>query len=194
MPVPTVGLAIAAIPCRPRLLTEALASVCAQHLMPDQIAVELDCSRSGAAPTRNRAWRRLTTDYVAFLDDDDLLKPWHLERLIARAEQDDADLVYPWFFVEGGTDPFPDHYGRPWDPASPCQTTITCLWKRTALEAVGGFPTATDGLDQSGHREGEDFLAVRNLNNQGGKIVHLAERTWTWRHHGGNTSGMPDRW
>jgi glycosyltransferase involved in cell wall biosynthesis len=168
------------------------------------IAVDLD--KQGAAITRNRAWRALSTDYVAFLDDDDEFLPMHIERCLATAEDTDADLVYPWFELPVGHSPFPDtHFTDPWNPDAPVQTTITCLWKRSALELIGGFPEEfADSVDGGGNRNGEDFLAVTALQAAGGKIVHLAERTWLWHWHGswitgvpgeiGNTSGLNTRW
>lgn len=192
-----VGVAISSIPPRHELLARALRSVDAQTRRPDVLTVAVDYERAGAAVTRNRAWRALgDVDYVAFLDDDDEFGPDHLARLVEVAVAEDADLVYPWFTVSAGTDPFPMHFGRAWDPDDPRQTTITCLWRREALEVIDGFPDArdADGVDEGGNRAGEDFLAVCTLNAAGGKIVHLAERTWIWHHDTGNTSGLPDRW
>lgn len=196
----TVGVAIPSIPPRTQLLRRAFGSAIRQHRLPDTFSVVIDHDRAGAAATRNRAWRALTTDYVAFLDDDDELLPEHLERLLTVAEAEQADMTYSWFSVVGGTDPMPDNFGRPWDPDDPRQTTITCLWRREALEAVDGFPEASGGVDALGNLVGEDYLAVLALNAKGGRIVHLPERTWRWHHwmtldgRIGNTSGMPDRW
>lgn len=194
----TVGVAIPSIPPRRALLGRAIDSVLAQNRSADAISVVIDHAGQGAAATRNRAWRGLDTDWVAFLDDDDELEPEHVERLLACATENDADLVYPWFTVVGGDDPFPDHFGRPWDPANPVHTTITCLWRRDALEKIGGFPPYELTYDYEGHGIGEDFLAVRMLNEAGGRIVHLPERTWRWHHHRhggiGNTMGLPERW
>lgn len=191
----TVGVAIPTIPPRATLLARALDSVLAQHRPADAISIAVDLDHQGAAATRNRAWRGLQTDWVAFVDDDDEIDPAHLGWLLECALDNDADLVYPWFRVEGGTDPFPQNFGRPWNPADPVQTTITVLWRREALEAIGGFPHKIAGEpDADGNRAGEDYVAVLNLNKVGGRIVHLPERTWTYHHHASNTSGRPDRW
>lgn len=198
MTQPSIGVAIPAIPPRvnPEFLGRAFGSVLEQTYPASRVNVVIDHEKRGAGRTRNAAWRGLgDVDYVAFLDDDDYFGPVHLERLMATACETDADLVYPWFNVVGGGDPFPMHFGREWDPADPRQTTITVLWRREALESVGGFPVGTfDGVDDGGNRAGEDFLAVCALNAAGGKIVHLPERTWYWRHHETNTSGRPEKW
>lgn len=190
----TVGVAIASIPPRTSMLCRALTSALHQHRSPDAVSVIVDHDHQGAATTRNRAWRALDTDWVAFLDDDDELLCEHLGLLLGCAEANDADMVYPWFEVVGGNDPMPGHFGREWDPNEPRQTTVTCLWRRTALEKIDGFPQPADDVDQYGNRVGEEFLAVLALNAQGGRIVHLPQRTWRWHHHGANTSGRADRW
>lgn len=195
MKLPTVGVAIPSIPPRTRLLRRALESVLTQTRQADAISVVIDGARAGASATRNRAWRSLRTEYVAFLDDDDEFEENHLEVLLDAIRENRAQMAYSWFTVIGGTDPFPSHFGRPWDPSDPVQTTITCMWKRSALVRIGGFPEQfEDGTDRAGNRAGEDLLAVAKLNAAQGKIVHVPERTWLWHHHAANTSGLPDRW
>jgi hypothetical protein len=194
----TVGVAIPTIPPRKMLLGRALTSVLAQERPADHISIAVDAHREGAARTRNRAWRALDTDYVGFLDDDDEFLPMHLGHLLQLALDTDADLVYPWFTtVPAGNDPFPEtHFTEPWDPAEPRITTVCCLWKRSALEQVGGFATVgPTGIDGRTQNICEEHLAVLKLNEQGGKIMHLVERTFLWHHHnlyGGTLSGLPN--
>lgn len=192
----TIGVAIPTIPPRAAMLQRALASVLGQTLPADQISIAVDNRRRGASFTRNEAWQALDTDCVAFLDDDDEWYPNHLQVCHDALIESGADMVFPWFDVRGGTDPFPETFGQPFDPANPCQTTITCLWRRQALRDVGGFidvPADADP-DQGGHRRGEDMRAVERLVAQGGKALHVPVRTWAWHHHLANTSGLPERW
>lgn len=193
----TIGCAIPTIPPRGNMLARALRSVHRQTRPIDRIHIATDTNGEGASYTRNRAWQELgDVDLVAFLDDDDEWLPQHIARCEATLLATGADMVYPWFLVDGGTDPFPENFGRPFNPADPVQTTITCLWRREALEAVGGFVDvpAADAPDQKGHRRGEDMRAVERLVALGGKVVHLPEITWIYRHHSSNTSGLPERW
>ena len=190
----SIAVAIPSIPTRPDLLARAVRSAANQTMPPVEISVVLDVDRHGAATTRNRAWRATSAEWVAFLDDDDELLPMHLARCYETAVAHDADFVYPWFEVIGGQDPFPHHFGAPWEPGGPRQTTVTGLWRRSALERIGGFPPPVGDDDPDGNRMGEDFLAVCKLDAAGGRIVHLPERTWLWHHHASNTSGCPDRW
>lgn len=163
------------------MLQRAVTSINAQTI-PHQLLTIEDTERQGAAATRQRGLDQVTTPWTAFLDSDDELDPTHLEPLLACAEQTEADYVYPWFRVRGGRDPFPMFYGRPWDNAHPHATTITIL-VRTELAQQVGFQNVP----------GEDFAFTKACIVAGAKIVHHPARTWTWVHHGHNSSGRPDR-
>jgi hypothetical protein len=54
-----------------------------------------------------------------------------------------ADLVYPWFEITVGLDPFPHLFGKEWDPAASTQTTITFLVRK--LNATGRLLFTTNG-------------------------------------------------
>jgi len=167
------------------MLARAIESVLSQTVPAAALSVAVDLGRQGAAMTRQQALDAVSTEWTAFLDDDDELLPQHLERLLACAEQTGADYVYPWFDVVGGTDPFPQHEGRPFDPARPVATTITVL-VRTELAKRVGFSNSGPW--------GEDHQFTLGCIQAGARIVHLPERTWRWHHHSKNTSGCPDRW
>lgn len=189
----TISVVVPTIPPRARLLMRALASVAAQTRMPDEIIVTVDHDARGATWTRQHGLDQATGDWVAFLDDDDELLPLHLERLLEVAESSDADMVFPWFHVVGGRDPFPQHFGRQWNRTDPTQTTITFLVRRQAAIDCGGFLEPDDaGTDGDGHRAGEDFRFVCRLGEKH-RIVHLPERTWRYHHDSHNTSGRPWR-
>jgi glycosyltransferase involved in cell wall biosynthesis len=163
------------------MLERAARSVRAQTVPVEHILAE-DTQRQGAAATRQRGLEQVTTEWVAFLDSDDELDPTHLQQLLACAEREHADYVYPWFRVRGGRDPFPMFFGRPWDNAHPHSTTITILVRTELAQAVGFRNVA-----------GEDFTFTKDCIIAGAKIVHLPVRSWTWVHHGRNSSGRPDR-
>jgi len=185
-----VTVCIPSIPPRGKLLRRALVSVLAQEKPPTAISVAIDHERLGAAATRNEALFGARTEWVAFLDDDDELKPEHLRRLCEHAEATGADVVFPWFDVIGGTDPFPMHEGKAYDPAAPHSFPITTLVRRSLAYAAGGFPPGVVGEKAMG----EDWQFWIRLRDLGATIVHLPERTWLWHHDSGNTAGLPDRW
>lgn len=198
--IPGISVVIPTVAPRRAMLREALRSVADQTLAPDAIIIQEDVNREGAAVTRQKGTDRVDTDTVAFLDDDDVLYPQHLERLHATMQETGADLVYGWFDVQGGTDPFPQFEGLPWDSAVPRQFPVTYLARTEAIRVAGGWTDGWDpanaenpGTDEYGNRAGEDFRLTLRLVANGAKIVHLPERTWGWRHHVGNTSGLPSR-
>lgn len=192
----SVTIVIPTIPQRPAMLTRAVWSVTAQTVRPDVVIVEPDLHRTGAAATRDRALAKVDTEFVAFLDDDDELEERHIELLLGELHITGADMVYPWFTVVGGTDPFPQHFGKEWDNENPHQTTVTFLARTEMIRRCGGFTGnfVEDGQkDPEGHRAGEEYRLVLRMVEQGAKIVHLPYRTWRWHHHKNNTSGQANR-
>lgn len=174
-------------------LQRALHSVLMQQRRPDFIHVSIDHERRGAAINRQRGLDRVDTELTAFLDDDDEFRPHHLRLLHDFMVETDADLVYPWFEVAGGIDPFPMHEGKPWDNNNPVQFPITYLAKTEALRKAGGFVDVPDGpTHEDGNRAGEDWRLQLRLIETGAKIVHLPIRTWIWHHDSGNTSGLAE--
>ncbi len=192
---------ITTIPTRKVRLAKALRSVKNQTLQPFEVIVQEDTQKLGAPANRDAGVRRVKTPYVAFLDDDDYFYPDHLETLYKAAQDSDADIVYSWFDVEGGTDPFPENFGKPWNPEEPVQTTVTTLCKTKTVRDAGGYSSHDDGMTEDelasyaqGNTAGEDFRMVMSANAQGAKIVHVPKKTWAYVHWSGNTSGRPDRW
>jgi len=175
-------------------LHRALNSIHQQTHAPKSIAIAYDVGHDGAAVTRQRSLDMVTTDWVAFLDDDDEFRPWHLEHLLEHARATDADYVYSWFDVAGGGDPFPpSHFLNEFNPDDPVQTTITVLVKRELAQEVG-FGEKRDGVLIKGQTWGEDYQFTLGCLKAGGVIKHLVERTWIWHHDSQNTSGRGDRW
>lgn len=194
-----ITVVIPTVAKRSEMLGQALSSVVSQTEPPEAVIVVVDSKGQGAAATRTRGLKMVKTEWVAWLDDDDTLKPQHLQRLREHAEATGADFVFPWFDVIGGTDPFPTNEHREWTVDDPHQTTVTTLVRTKAALAVGGFldekidPNEGTETDAEGHRAGEEFRFVIKLAKKGYKVEHLHERTWNWRHHANNSSGMPSR-
>jgi glycosyltransferase involved in cell wall biosynthesis len=164
-------------------LDRALASVQTQSLPPDEIELEFDRLRTGAAATRNRALERVTTEYVAFLDDDDELKPNHLRACVRFARLTGVDLVYPWFDGEDGIGMF----GVPFDPVLLRRRNyipVTVLVRTELVRKVGGF---VDHPDDNGD-PCEDWGLWLALLDAGAVFGHLPQRTWIW-HKGAGTRG-----
>lgn len=187
-----VTAVIPAIPPRVgKELHRALDSVMMQDRPVDAISVAVDLNREGSAVTRNRALAGVTTPWAAFLDDDDEWGPEHIRSLLVAAAETGADVVYPWFTVPEGWDPWPEREGQPFDPKLlDTQNTIpiTCLVRTELLRAVGGFESKDPA-----NRESlcDDWGTWVKLRDAGAKFHHVNRRTWVWHWHGGNTSGRP---
>lgn len=191
-----VTIAIPTIPARADYLRRAVASVSAQTLPAESIAIAIDVKREGAWVNRNRALRMALeagTEWVAFLDDDDELMPHYIEHLYRFALSEQADVVWGWYDVIGGGDPFPHYRGRQYDPAQPHIVPITYMAKaahlRMALRQMGGFQP-----DTIGSWDLQDMPLLNTMYNNGARFRASEETVWKWHHHGRNTSGMPERW
>lgn len=193
----SVTICIPSIARRADWLGEAVASV-AHQTHPCQVSVHLDHERRGAWDARNAAIAAVLNgpnppEWIGFLDDDDYLLPHHVAHLLTCAAEHKADVVYPWFVVEGGTDPFPMHQGRQYDPADPHIFPITYLARTYAVRSAmrkGGFKF-DDGHGTWAVQDQPFVDALWRVTE--GRFFGSPERTWVWRHHGSNTSGMPNR-
>lgn len=192
-----VTIIIPHIPARPNALSHAVKSAAVQTVRPTDIIIATDTQREGSAVTRNRALDRATTTWVAFLDDDDLLLPNHLEVLLKNAEDTDADVSYAGCRV---LDPMrrdvPVHedwgrFGREFDPDLLRQKSylpVTSLVRTELAQRARFGPPAGVITDY------DDWGFYVRLLDLGAKFSHIPEVTWVWNHNGRNTSGRPDRW
>lgn len=208
----TVAVVIPTIPGREQLLDRARLSALTQARKPDQLVVERDSERTGAHEARNRGLARVWTDCVAWLDDDDTMKPNHLKVVMRVMENSPfrPDLVYPRPIMVGGTDPTAlTHQGvfpvSPWglrftpEHAAHIRRVgsfipMTHVVRSDLVRSVGGF---RPGYTVSGGRyrgEDEDYL-IRLLDEgearRPGETIfeHVDAKTWYWHVHGANTAG-----
>jgi hypothetical protein len=155
---PGITVVIPSIPPRRSLLRRAVTSVLAQTMPAAALSVVVDSDRLGAAVTRQRALDAVNTRWVAFLDDDDEMKPNHLEALFSAAV--DYDALYLWsrfqvalpkrgyrvpgfrgaeYELRDGPEPLGAGTFEQWNPRQPAQTTITTLVSTELARDVGGF-------------------------------------------------------
>jgi glycosyltransferase involved in cell wall biosynthesis len=185
----SISVVIPTIAGREALLDRAQASALAQTLTPAKTIVWLDSAREGAGVTRNRALEMVDTEFVAFLDDDDVLKPNHLRACARYAALSGVDVVYPWFDVVGGEDPI-GCFGVPFSAAFLRRRNyipVTVLARTELVRAVGGF---RDHPDENGD-PCEDWGLRLALLDAGATFGHLPQRTWTW-YMGNGTRGRSD--
>ncbi len=188
-----ITVCIPSIPKRAELVaTRAIPSIHRQTLQPDAVAICVDNHKNGAWHTRNKTIEMANTKWIAFLDDDDAFLPRHLETLHNIACEQAADVVWGWFEVVGGTDPFPQHRGRQFNLETPHIFPITTLVNRELiLDSKAEF---CEELTNVGNWGVQDLPFWGALWNAGGKFYGTDEITWQWYHHETNTSGLPTRW
>ncbi len=203
--VPLVTIVIATIPGRDELLKRALASADAQTA-PHELVLVTARDDEGAAETRNRALEKVTTPWIAWLDDDDELLPDHVESLLMEAFIRDVDLVYPGMRIIGMNDPLAvqndegvwvNPYGMPFTKKSEEHLRvhgnfipITYLVKTECVRLAGGFPIP---FTEEWPRDCEDYGLILKMLDQGVKIAHLKKRTWIYHVHGKNTGGLVEK-
>lgn len=162
------------LPERSGLLGQAIDSVCYQDLAPVAHLVGIDHARRGPAAVRQELVEAATTEWVAFLDDDDRLHDAHLRLLHQVAERTVADVVIPRCRFEGP--PLPAKYcNQPFDRDRLRDHgifPITVLARRPAVLTAGGF----DPADRY-----EDWALWNRMADNGCRFVDLDETTWTYR-------------
>lgn len=209
-------------PERVPMLDRAIGSVLEQD-EPCDVSVERDHDHDpdewkpgGAAKARNRGIERVSTEWTAFLDDDDYLYPQHVSHCLELADQVGADLVYPWWdganeslFRVPQTDPetgatrYVSPEGLEFDDElhdfllGDCDwqngfdnanfLPITVVVRTSLLQEVGGMPVP--GTPDWPHLNSEDHGLWIRLLRAGARFAHLPERTWRYVLHGKHLSG-----
>lgn len=162
----------------------------------DAISIAVDSTHAGAAETRNEALEGSRTEFTAFLDSDDQWRPNHIELLMDHAEKTGADLVYPWFTVPNGFDPFPEYEGQPFNERALREVQnfipVTVLVRTRLAKSVGGFEDRNKSRE-AGASPCEEWGLWLKLLDAGAKFEYLNQRTWFYW-WGDNTSGRGDRW
>ena len=190
-----VTVVIPHIPVRGGYLSRALKSVYAQTYQPDVVIVVTDKEHQGSAATRNRAIAGITTEWVAWLDDDDEFYPDHLKACLAAARVYGADVIYPGCDVERDGNLIPrqeewGRYGEPFDPdllREKSYIPVTSLVRTELLHKTRGFEAAPGSAY-------DDWGLYLQLLDVGAKFHHLPRVTWKWNHGDHSTSGSGDRW
>lgn len=190
---PGVTAVIPSIPPRVgKQLHAALDSVLMQDVPVNGISVHVDHGHLGAAGARTRALSGVGTEWSALLDDDDVWFSDHVRLLMEHALESGADLVYPWFEVPNGFDPWPGTEGAAFDEERLRRENyipITVLVRTELLWDAGGFTAKGPAENPC-----DDWGTWERLLAAGAVFSHLPRRTWQWNWHEGNTSGRADRW
>lgn len=154
------------IPGREGLLAECHASVEALNL---RHLIAVDENHEGPAAVRNELLADVKTEWVLFLDDDDLLFGNYLDAVTPLLA--DADVVYTAWQLTGAIDPVP--LPR-FDPDLLRQNNfipVTACVRTEAIRAVGGF----------GDAELEDHELWLSLLDAGYRFAYTPVIAWHYR-------------
>ena len=208
---PTISVCVPVFNPRPGWLEEAVASVSAQSYDPwelcladdgstDPLAVAL-LDRLGAENPRIRTMRRsanggiaaatndalalATGDFVAFLDQDDLLAPQALFRVAARLQDHpDTDLFYCDEDLLGTDGRRRQPFFKPgWSPETLLSfnyITHFVVARRALVESVGGLRPRFDGS--------QDHDLLLRLTERTDAVSHVDDVLYTWRQSPTSTS------
>lgn len=167
---------------RTDVLMEAVDSVQAQTAPPFAHFIGLDADGAGPAAMRTAMLGEVRTPLVAFLDDDDLLDPDHLEILVDALERANADLAWSFHRTEGSTAavtprPRSDRAAVKLLRGGRNCIPVTVVARAGVIARAGGF-LATDRY--------EDYSLWLRMLDAGATFTCVREETWTYRFLGEN--------
>ena len=161
---------------REDMLAECVASVKAQT-KPVKHTIILDNKKLGAPAIRNKAVEDAKTDWVLFLDDDDLLHPKHIEKIEQFLK--DFDVIVTW----------PEYIGMPVQPQwlykefDPSILDEWCPWGQCAAVRCSKY------LEAGGQPEKgvvfEDWALWKRMREADAKFKVVPEILWVHRWHPG---------
>jgi glycosyltransferase involved in cell wall biosynthesis len=169
-----------AIAMRADMLKNCIESVHWQTDKPKSHLIGIDNHKIGAGALCNELVRGVRTAYIAFLADDDVFYPNHIETLFNAALSSEADLVYSWCNVvgRGGWNPNAHFDANRLLTGNYIPSTV--LLRTDVFREMGGFvstPFAAEDWDM--------WLKMLHA----GKTFHcVPEITWEYRFHGANIS------
>lgn len=191
-----VTAVIPALPSREHGLSRCVQSVMQQSTPIYDIAIAIDRRAEGSADTRTRALNRVTTRWAAFLDDDDEWLSNHISTFYKTLDDGHRfDVLYTGCIVvdkNGNTIPQQPEWGRFGEPFDPCllrqqsYIPVTSFVRTELAQSVGGF-VRPEGSPY------DDWGFYLRMLDGGARFLHVPVVTWMWRHHGRNTSGLPEK-
>jgi glycosyltransferase involved in cell wall biosynthesis len=160
------------ISTREKYVAEAIACVAGQDLLPAAHLVGVDLHRRGPSHTRNTLAAAAKTEWLFFLDDDDLLDANHFST-IADATNN-SDVIYTWCRMENRADWCPNAHFSAEKLRLGNFIPVTAAVRRSWFEQVGGFDTNV---------RDEDWELWIALLHRGAVFTCIPEVTWTYRFH-----------
>lgn len=163
------------IPDRVDLLREAICSVAQQTEPVKGHLIGVDSLGEGPSPVRNKLIKSVDTEWIAFLDDDDILFGNHFE--VVSQHQNDADLIWTWCSSIGRGNFNPNsHFNEQRLRSDGNYIPITVTLRTELFRRVGGFSDARL----------EDWDLWIRLLDAGARFKCEPTVTWQYRFLGNN--------
>lgn len=174
---PTVAAVLIALPqpARKPLLLEAIRSVYAQTREPDDLVIGVDYGRLGEVANMNRLIRSTSCEWLAFLHDDDLWHPDHLETAVRYMDSHDVIVAdknmvgRPDSTIEAQHSDFGDLRSTNWFPPS---------------AVVVRADVFGEWCEPSPRFRWVDWANWNRLLDRGARMVHTNEKTFSYRFGG----------
>jgi len=173
----------ASIPRRKEMLVNAIESVANQELKPFAHKIVVDVNHRGNHWTYNQLLKSVTTEWLCFLDDDDILYPDHLSKLSQYCS--DYDVIFSNGVLEDPINAI--KYDRDFSYELLQQESIvpiTALVRTEAMINVGGFDPAQEC----------DYFMWRKLAYCGYRFKKIQDITWKYNFHSQNFSRKGVLW
>ncbi|MCR4793103.1 MAG: glycosyltransferase [Lachnospiraceae bacterium] len=134
----------------------------------------------------NSALKIASGEFVALVDDDDLLEPYSLLEMVRYLnEHPDTDIVYSDedMLTEDGRERHDPKFKPDWSPDSFFSIMYTChlcMIRKSLIEQAGGFDKRYDGA--------QDYDLIMRLSEITDRIGHVPQVLYHWREISGSTA------
>lgn len=154
----------------------------------DERILYKEIENKGIAINTNEALEMATGDYIALLDNDDMLSPTALFKMVEKINDESPDCLYSDEdkVDSEGNRHFCPHFKPDFDEVLLRTNNYIChffMAKRELALSVGGFSGDYDGA--------QDFDFILKCTEASGVVSHVGEVLYHWRTHSASTSDNP---
>ena len=144
----------------------------------NRIRVAYRAENGGIVAASNDGLAMATGEFVALLDNDDVLEPDALAEVVAKFESDPLiDYVYTDETVMTANGKIVEHFYKPdWSPERFRSQMYVChlsVIRRSLMEEMGGFRKGYDGS--------QDYDLILRVTEKARKVGHVRKLLYHWR-------------
>lgn len=179
----TVSVITPSLPTRLNLVCQAMLSVSNQRHRPIEHLVGVDHERVGTGAVKTRLAMAARGEWLATLDDDDLMLPDHLSTLVAAAKAANVDVVYSYCRVDGSSH-LNGSINRVFDPHLLRQANYipaNVLVRRDLIADIHGWRDSAEC--ENGWEDWDLWLRALDAGARFGCVPTV---TWIYRLHAGS--------